>query len=47
LPTCAECEYAEVQCPPVIRCKLHGDFRYFDSPACKDFKPLENKEKRD
>jgi len=47
LPTCGECEYAELQCPPIIRCKLHGDFHYLDSPACKDFKPAEEEEEKE
>jgi len=46
LPVCAECKYAELQCPPVIRCTLHGKFLYLNSPACKDFEPVED-EKRE
>lgn len=34
---CGECEYAELQCPPVIRCQKHSDFRYLDSEACDEF----------
>ena len=37
MSTCAECEHAELQCPPVIRCKVIGDYRYLDSKKCKDF----------
>jgi len=40
MPTCAECMYAELQCPPVIRCKVTNAFRYLDSPDCESFKPL-------
>jgi len=36
--TCAECVHAELQCPPVIRCKVHDSFRYLDSEACEEFK---------
>ena len=42
MPTCAECIYAELQCPPVIKCTKTGAFRYLDSPACEDFEPIEN-----
>ena len=44
LSTCAECEHAELQCPPVIRCKLHEDFRYLDSIACEDLKIVGSEE---
>ena len=45
MSTCAECEHAELQCPPVIRCKVVGDYRYLDDVKCKDFKSIENEEK--
>ena len=41
---CGECEYAELQCPPVIRCQKHSDFRYLDSTACTEFTPVEDLE---
>jgi len=45
MPTCAECVYAELQCPPVVRCKKKGIFRYLDSPACEEFEASESEEK--
>jgi hypothetical protein len=44
LNACANCKHAELQCPPVTRCKIHDDFRYLDTPACKDFEPIEKEE---
>ena len=41
---CASCEYAELQCPPVLRCGKHGKSVYMDSPACDDFKPYEDED---
>ena len=43
--TCAECKYAELQCPPVIRCIKKSTFHYLDSLACEQFEPVEEKEK--
>ena len=37
MSTCAECVQAELQCPPVIRCKYNNTFRYLDSPKCEHF----------
>jgi hypothetical protein len=39
--TCGDCAYAELQCPPIVRCKLTGKSMYLDSPACKRFKKYE------
>jgi hypothetical protein len=44
MPTCAECIHAELQCPPVIRCDVTGEFRYLDSPASKHFKLFDEEE---
>ena len=43
MPTCAECVYAELQCPPVVRCQKKGIFVYLDTPSCEEFKPVEDK----
>jgi len=42
MPTCAECVYAELQCPPVVRCQKKGIFVYLDTPSCEEFKPAED-----
>ena len=46
MPTCAECIYAELQCPPVVMCRKKKIFMYLDSPSCEDFKPVNEKEHR-
>jgi hypothetical protein len=38
--TCGQCKYAELQCPPVVRCKLTGKYMYLDDPTCDKFEPL-------
>jgi len=38
---CGQCKYVELQCPPVIRCRLKNIYRYLDDPACPDFEPAE------
>jgi hypothetical protein len=35
---CGECAYAELQCPPIIRCKIKNKFMYLETPACENFK---------
>jgi hypothetical protein len=45
--TCAECIHAELQCPPVIRCKLKNTFLYLDSPKCEQFKSGEEEDEDD
>jgi hypothetical protein len=47
MPVCAECIHAELQCPPVIRCKVLKEFRYLDSPASEYFEPIEPEEKKE
>jgi hypothetical protein len=47
MPSCAECKHAELQCPPVIRCQIHGDFRYLDTPSCENIElVVEEKEEK-
>ena len=47
MSSCAECIHTELQCPPVIRCKKTGEFRYLDSHICKHFKTLDEKEEEE
>ncbi|MEM3713557.1 MAG: hypothetical protein QXF82_01280 [Nitrososphaeria archaeon] len=41
--TCSDCEYAELQCPPILRCKITGKMIYLDNRACKRFKQYKEK----
>jgi len=40
--TCGECMYAELECPPIVICRLTGETCYMDSPACKKFRKLQS-----
>jgi hypothetical protein len=47
MASCVECIYAELQCPPIISCKIKESFNYLDSPSCEQYKHVEEKRNKD